>query len=331
MKRSFLSDPLPGELVAALLLCTLASFSASAQDYPSKPIRLVVGYAPGGAWDILARQLAPRLSEALNTQVIVDNRVGANAIIGLDYAAKAAPDGYTLVLGGLTPLVLNSLTYPKLPYNATTSFIGVSTIATTSILFTVNPSVPAKSMRELVALAKARPGQLNFATVGSGGSTRVVLELFMRTSGTNVKYVPYKAFAQGLTELLGGMVDGMAIDFPVLYPSVKQGKLRALAITSEKRNPLLPDVPTAAEQGMPALTAGNWYALLAPAKTPKPVVDKLYATLHKVVSSQDMKDTLMAGGVEPMLSPSLEAYSAYLVAELTRWGKVVKEAGIVAD
>ena len=332
MSPSFFSTPLLSALsAAAMLLWSFAPTAVRAQEYPAKPIRLVVGYAPGGAWDILARQLAPRLSETLKTPVIVDNRVGANGIIGSDYVAKALPDGYTLLLAGLTPLVLNSLTYPKLPYNPSTSFVGISTVASTPILFVVNTSVPAKSLTELVAVAKARPGQLNFATVGTGGSTRVVLELFKRTSGADVKYVPYKAVSQGLTELLGGLVDAMAIDIPVLYPYVKQGRLRPLAITSEKRSPLLPDVPTVAEQGLPALTAGNWYALLAPAKTPKPIVDKLYAALSKIVTAPELRDHLLAGGVEPMLSSSPEAYGTFLASELARWEKVVKEAGIESE
>ncbi|NML47564.1 tripartite tricarboxylate transporter substrate binding protein [Ramlibacter sp. G-1-2-2] len=317
------------KLRAALLLATVLG-AAHAQDYPSKPIHLVVGYAPGGAWDILARQLQPRLTEALGQPVIVENKAGANGIIGSDYVAKAAPDGYTLLLAGLTPLVLNSLTYPKLPYNATSSFVGISTIATTPILFVVKPDVPAKTLPELVAASRAKPDSLTFATVGTGGSTRVVFELFKRSSGAEVRYIPYKAVAQGMTELLAGMVDAMAIDLPVLYPRVKDGKLRAIAITSEKRNPLLPDVPTAAEQGLPALTAGNWYALLAPAKTPRPVVDKLHAALTRVLTQTDLKDQLLAGGVEPMAGTP-ESYNAFLAAELARWGKVVKEAHIESE
>ena len=321
---------------AILGACLGASLGAiapivSAQSYPNKLIRLVVGYPPGGANDILTRHVAPRLGDALSTPVVVENRAGANGIIGAEAVAKAAPDGYTLMMGGLTPLVLNQLTYPKLPYNAVSDFVGITTVASSPVIFSVHPSMAANSLGELVALAKAKRGNLNFATVGTGGSTRVVLELFNLTAGVEVKYVPYKGAAQGLTDLIAGSLDGMAIDFPVLYPFVKDRKLRALAISSENRHPLLPELRTAAEQGFPGLTCGNWYAMMAPAKTPRPIVDRLHAAATKFVAAPEMKQQLLAIGVEPMVQSSPEAFNGFMQSELARWGKVIKTAGIEAE
>ena len=316
--------------VATLALGGLSPF-ASAQEYPSKPIRLVVGYPPGGANDIQARQIAPRLAEVLGTPVVVDNKPGANAALGAEFVAKAAPDGYTLLAGGLTPLVLNLLTYKKLPYDPVKDFIGVSTVASTPILFAVRPGVAANSLAELVRLAKAKPGGLNFATTGTGGSTRVVLELLNQSAGVDIRYVPYKGAAPGITDLLGGMVDGMAVDFPVLYPFVKEGKLRGLAISSEARNPLLPELRTAAEQGMPELTCGNWSSLMVPAKTPRAIVERLHAAMNKVVRMPELRQQMLGIGFVPEASASPEAFSAFMQSEIARWGKVIKAAGVEAE
>ena len=308
-----------------------ASPFARAQAYPSRPIKLVVGYPPGGANDLLARQIAPRLAEAIGGSVVVENRAGANGVIGAEAVAKAAPDGYTLLAAGLTPLVLNRLTYPKLPYNPVADFVGISTIASSPIIFAVRPNLGVNSLADLVRLAKAKPGALNFATTGSGGSTRVILELFKQAAGVDVSYVPYKGAAPGITDLLAGTMDGMAVDFPVLYPFVKDGRLRGIAITSETRNPLLPQLPTAAEQGMPDLTCGNWYALLAPAKTPRAVLDTLHAGLGKVLQVPEVRQQLVASGVGPMPSASPDVFRGFLDAELARWAKVVKTAKIEAE
>ena len=304
---------------------------AASQEYPNKPIRLVVGYPPGGANDILARQIATPLSEVLGVPVLIDNRAGANGVIGAEAVAKSAPDGYTLLASGLTALVLNRLTYAKLPYNPLTDFVGISTIASSPMIIAVRPSLNVNTLTDLIRLAKARPGVLNFATVGTGGSTRIVLELLKMSAGVDIKYVPYKGAAPAITDIIGGTVDGMSVDFPALYPFVKDGRLRGLAITSEGRNPLLPELRTVGEQGLNDMTCGNWYALLAPARTPRPVVEKLHAALSRIVTIPGVRDAMIGSGVEPKITALPDGLTNFMQSELNRWGKVIKAAGIVAD
>jgi len=322
-----------GGFAAALYtaLPSVAQAQASTETWPSRPIRLVVGYPPGGANDQIARQLAPRLGEALGQSIVVENRAGADGIIGTRAVAQADPDGYTLALAGLSPLVLSAYTFPNVPYDSKKDLVGASTIASSPIMFAVNPSLPVQSFTDLVAYAKAHPGQLNFATAGAGGSTRVMLELFKQTTGADVRYISYKGASQALTDLIAGRVDAMAIDFSALYPMVQQGRLRALAITSDHRNKHLPDVPTVAELGYRELQAGNWYAVVAPAKTPDAIIDKLNAALRKVAASDDMRRALGPMGMDSMTQPSSAAFKQFLRSEFDRWGAVVQAAGIKAE
>ena len=317
------------------LALTLAASTALAQTpeatYPAKPVRLVIGFPPGGANDILARMIAPKLTEILGATFIVENRPGANAMIGTDFVAKAAPDGYTIGLAGLSPLVMTAFTYARVPYNSVSDFAGISTVAMNPVLIVVHPSLPARSLKELIALAKAQPGKLDFATAGAGGATRMLVELMKLSAGINVQAVAYKGGGPALTDLLGGHVQGMVMDLPVLYPSVKAGKLRAVAITPERRSPLLPDVATVAEQGLPAMQSSNWYAIIAPAKTPRAIVERLHGAVTRAVQAPDLKEKFLVGGVEPMLSASPEAYTAFLKQEFARWSKVAKAANIKAE
>jgi tripartite-type tricarboxylate transporter receptor subunit TctC len=310
-----------------LLLCPLAQ----AQTYPAKPIRLVVGFPPGGSNDIVARLIAPKLAQLLGAQMIVENRPGANATIGTDFVAKAAPDGYTLTLGSASPLAISPFTYPNIPYDTLRDFAAITTVASTPELLGIHPSLPPRNLKELVAFAKSQPGKLDFASSGNGGLPHLAIELFKKIGGVNVLHVPHKGAAPALTDLLGGHVHGMIIDLPVLLPHVKNGKVRAIAITAEKRTALLPDLPTSVEQGLPGLIAVNWFAIMAPAKTPRPIVEKLHGAIVQAATAPDMKNAFSAQGVEAYVQPSPEAFAAFLRKDLERWAKVAKESGARAD
>jgi tripartite-type tricarboxylate transporter receptor subunit TctC len=275
--------------------------------------------------------VAPKLAELLGGQVVVENRPGANAIIGTDYVAKAAPDGYTLTLTGVSPIVISPHTYPRLPYDPMVDFVAITTVAMTPELIAVHPSLPVRSLTDLIRLARTKPGQLNFASSGNGGLPHLAIELLKSAAKIDLQHVAYKGAAPALTDLLGGHVHGFVIDFPVLYPHVKSGKARGLAVTNERRAALLPELPTSVEQGLPALIAVNWFAILAPAKTPRPIIDRLYAALSKASASPDLQQRLLSQGVETMAMPSPESLKAFMQTELARWGKVVQESGARAD
>jgi tripartite-type tricarboxylate transporter receptor subunit TctC len=316
---------------AALALITATVAYAQAPAYPSKPIRLIVGFPPGGSNDIVARIIAPKLTQILGAQVVVENRPGANATIGTDYVAKSAPDGYTVVLGSSSPLVISPFTFASLPYDTLRDFAGITTVGSTPEMLAIHPSLPARNLKELVALARSQPGKLNFASSGNGGLPHLATELFKKLGKVNVVHVPYKGAGPAAIDLVGGHVHAMIIDMPALYPFVKSGKLRGIIVTADKRAPLLPDLPTSAEQGMPGLIAVNWFAIMAPAKTPKIVIDKLYGALVQAANAADTKEQFRAQGVEASVHPSPEAFTAFVRDELGRWEKVAKESGARAD
>jgi tripartite-type tricarboxylate transporter receptor subunit TctC len=316
---------LAGSVLSAL------SAVAPAQDYPSKPIRLIIGFPPGGSNDIVARQLAPRLSDALATQVVVENRPGANATIATELVARSAPDGYTLTLASASPLAISPHTYSKIGYDTLRDFAGITTVAMTPELVAVHPALPVRSLKELVALARARPGKLNFASAGNGGLPHLAIELFKTLARVNVQHVPYKGAAPAAVDLVGGHIEGMIMDFPAIYTYVQQGKMRGLAMAAEKRMPLMPEIPTTAEQGISGLIAVNWFSIVAPARTPRPVQEKLHAALVRVATTAEMKKNFTALGIESMTSGSPEEFMKFLQAELVRWGKVAKESGARAD
>ena len=313
---------------AALGLLVMAAATCHAQDFPSKPLRIVVGYPPGGVNDIIGRVVAQKLSEAWGQQAIVDNRPGASGVIGIEMVARAAPDGHTLGVASLSPLVFSRFAYAKLPYDSITDLAPLTTLAMTPMLIAVHPSVPARSVKELIALTKAQPGKLDFAISGTGGMTHLVIELLRSTAGVQLQTVPYKGATPALNDTLAGHVQGMVEAFPALSPLVKQGRLRAIAVTSEKRNPLLPQVPSSAEQGLPYLVVANWFGFVAPARTPRPIVEKLHATLAKMPSQPDVKERFDALGLEPMTMASPDAFGGFLKSEIARWGKVAQSAGI---
>jgi tripartite-type tricarboxylate transporter receptor subunit TctC len=319
---------------ASALLGTAALAAAPAalsQDYPTRPIRLIIGFPPGGSNDVVARLVAPRLGELLGAQVVVENRPGANATIATENVAKAAPDGYTIMLGSSSPLAISPFTYSKLGYDTLRDFVGIGQIALTPELGAVHPSVPARSLKELVALARSQPGKLNFASSGNGGLPHLALELLKSLARIDVQHVPYKGAGPAAVDLVGGHVEGMIIDFPALYPHVKAGKLRALFLAAEKRIGLLPDVPTSAEAGYPDLIAVNWFAIVAPIKTPRTIVDRLHGAFSKTMATPEVKERLLAQGVETSMSASPEAFAKFLRGELAKWSKVARESGARAD
>jgi tripartite-type tricarboxylate transporter receptor subunit TctC len=313
------------------LVVSAAASTAFAQDYPQKPIRLIVGFPPGGSNDIIARYLAPKLGEALGAQVVVENRPGANATIATELVARAAPDGYTLTLASASPLAISPHTYSKIGYDTARDFAGITTVAMTPELVAVHPALPARSLQDLIALAKRQPGKLNFASAGNGGLPHLAIELFKSLAKVNVQHVPYKGASPAAVDVIGGHIEGMIMDFPAIYTHVKQGKMRALALAAEKRTPLMPEIPTAAEQGLQGLLAVNWFAIMAPAKTPRPVQEKLHASLVRVATAADMKERFNAIGIEAMTNATPEAFASFLQSELVRWGKVAKASGARAD
>ena len=309
----------------------LVALSSGAATYPDKPMRLIVGYPPGGANDLVGRHVARKLSEFLNSPVVVDNRPGANGIIGCELVAKSAPDGYTLLFAGMTPLVLNPLTFAKLPYKTLADFTGITAVASGPVVIAVHPGVQANTVQELIAFAKSAPGKINFATVGTGGFTRVNFELLKSTAKVDIRYVPYKGGAQAITEVLGGHIEAIALDLAPLMSFVKSGKLRGLGITSEKRNPELPALPTMIEQGMPEMTGGNWYAVLGPRNLPASVVATLYSALTKGMNAPESREKLAAMGVEPMISANSQALARFITSEFSRWEPIVKAANIQSE
>ncbi len=314
------------------LLCSVVFVIPSlafSQEFPSKPIRIIVGFAPGGSNNIVARIVAPRLSELLKTNVMVENRPGANAMIGTDAVAKAAPDGYTLGLVGVSNLILNPLLNPKNPYNAINDFTGLTAVGVTHQVLSVHPSVPAKNLKELIALAKARPGQLNVGSPGAGGLKHLTLELLNTLAKTRIEHIAYKGGGPALIDAVGGQIHGVLVDIAAPYPYIKQGRLRGIAVTGEGRAKQLPDVPTVVEQGINMVSL-NWFALVAPAKTPQLVIERLHTGLVRASQSPDVKERFDAIAVESYTHASPDAFQKFVRDEYSRWGKVVKDSNVAA-
>ena len=309
---------------AALLL--FAAAAAHSQPYPNKPARLLVGFAPGGGVDVTARIVAAKLTELWGQQLVVDNRAGAGGTIATDIAAKAAPDGYSLLLCGIWSHGVAPSLYKQLPYDHYRDFAPVSMIGTTPNVLVVNPNVPVKSVSEFIAYTKANNGKIAIAHPGAGSSPHMTLELFRLTTGVNVVPVPYKGGAPALVDLLGGHIPAMFDNMSTQLSVIKSGRTRALAVTSPKRTSHLPDVPTMIESGV-QLDVTVWYGLCAPAAVPKTVVAKLNADLHKALNAPDVQRRLMEQGVDPAPSTP-EEFAAFIRVETDKWAKVVKEAGV---
>jgi tripartite-type tricarboxylate transporter receptor subunit TctC len=303
---------------------------APAQTYPSKPLRIVVAFPAGGPIDIVARMISPKLGEVMGQQILVDNRAGANGIIGTDHVAKSAPDGYTMILASTSAVSISPAVYPKMPYEPMRDLAAVTQVSITPELLVVHPSVPAKSVKELVAIAKARPGQLNMASTGSGGLPHLALELLKTATRTDMLHVPYNGAAPSVSALVGGQVHGMFADLPVLLPHVQAGKLRALAVASPKRAGLLPDLATMSEQGLPSVEAINWYGILVAAKTPREIVARLHEGFVKTLNDPGVREKMQARGAEPVGSTP-EQFTTYLRNDITRWTKLAQSTNIRVD
>jgi tripartite-type tricarboxylate transporter receptor subunit TctC len=303
--------------------------SALAQNYPSKPIHLVVPFAPGGFTDVVARILGQRLSVSMGQQFVIENRSGAGSTIGTDFVAKAPPDGYTLVMISTTH-VISPWIYKKLPYDPIKSFTVVSKLADSAYVLLVNPKVPAHNVKEFIALAKAAPDTIHFASSGNGSSQHLMGGLFVSLTGAPLKHVPYRGSSGAAQDLVAGVVESSFAGVPNALAQVPSGRLRALAVTTAKRVPQLPDVPTMQEAGVPGYAASVWLALLAPAGTPPEIVDRLSAELRKLVDTDEVKQRIHAEGGDPMTSTPAE-YAADIDKEETKWGGLVRKLGLKVE
>ena len=310
-------------MVALLILAAPAMILA--QNYPDKPIRIIVGYTPGGGNDIAARLIAPKLSEALGQPVLVENKPGAGTNIAQELVARSAPDGYTLMLGS-PAITINPSLYNNLPFNALRDMTGVSMFAQSANLLAVNPSLPAKNVKELIALAQSKPGKLTFSSSGVGSSQHLTGELFNLRAKVKMLHVPYKGTSPSMTAVLSGEVDMTFTNIPAALPHIKSGRLRIIANTSDKRAELLPDVPTLKESGVDVSTI-VWFSIMAPAATPRPIIDKLAGVLMKMPHAPEMKKRLADLGAEPVGSTPDE-FNKFLHEETAQWAEVIKAAGI---
>ena len=308
--------------------CAVGVFAApaGAADFPTKPIRFVVPFAPGGSTDTLARTMGQKVSASLGQQVVVDNRTGANGNIGMEIVAKAPPDGHTIVLGYIANVGIGPSLFDKLPYDPVKDYEPVTLIATSPNVLVAHPSVPAQNLKEVIALAKAKPGTLSFASTGVASVGHLTGELLNQLAGVKINHVPYKGSGQAVTDILGGHIQLMYAGFSSTLTHIKSGKLRALAQTGAKRSAALADVPTIAEQGFPGFEATAWYGVMAPAKTPKPIVGRLNAEFVKALKAPDVREKLSALGFEIEASTP-EHFGAYIKSEIKKWAKVVKASG----
>ena len=313
--------------IAISAVCALAlALPAAAQTYPAKPIRIIVPYAAGGNTDLTARAIAEKLTDAYKRQVIVDNRPGGATNIGSDAVAKAAPDGYTLLMGGAANAINMSL-FKKLPYDTLRDFEPIALCVKGANVLAIHPSLPAKNTKEFIALAKAQPGKLNFASSGLGSSNQMAGELLKMMTGINIVHVPYKGNAPAITDLLGGHVEMIFSGVPAVQPHMQSGRIRGIAIGSLKRFPAVPDLPTFDESGVKGYEATTWFGLLAPAKTPKEILTRLNADVDRAIKSPDVRDRFVSDGLEPM-GGSAESFGKFIRAEIDKYAKVIKAAGI---
>jgi tripartite-type tricarboxylate transporter receptor subunit TctC len=311
------------------LVALCAAGAACAQDYPHKPIRLIAPFSPGGATDVLARIIGQKLNERLGQPVIIENRVGAGGNIGAEQVARSAPDGYTLLMGGVPHAIAVSL-YAKLSYDMVRDLSAIAEVASFPSMLVLHPSLPVKSVKELIALAQAKPGQLNFGSAGNGSPNHLALELFKAMAGVKMVHIPYKGAGQVVGDLLAGHLQLASMGFPVATPHVQSGKLRAVAVTGAARSPLLPAIPTVSEAGLAGFNVTSWYGVFGPAALSRDIVVKLNAEIGGAMTAPDLKERLAALGAEPSVKTS-DQFGSYVREEIAKWARVVKESGAKLD
>ncbi len=309
----------------------VCSVGAIARDgtFPSRPIRLISPFTPGGGNDLVSRAVAVAMTRNIGQSVVVDNRPGANTIVGMEIVARAAPDGYTLIMTSSTQAI-NATLYPKLPYDSIKSFAPVTVVGSSPLIVAVPPSSPIKSITDLIAAARAKPGELTYPSAGTGNATHLGGELFASMAGVTLTHVPYKGSGPGLTDLSAGRLSVAFSTALSVVPFVNGGRLRAIAVTSAKRSSFMPDLPTVAESGLPGYEAGSWYGVVAPANTPRPVISRLHAEIVKVLVLPDVRDRLVSQGIDPV-GNTPDEFAAYLKSEIGKWAKIIKSTGVTAE
>jgi tripartite-type tricarboxylate transporter receptor subunit TctC len=312
------------------ILGLLFAGSAGAQPYPNKPIRIVAPFPPGGVADVLARALQPGLQEALGQQVVIDNKPGAGGNIGADLVAKADPDGYTLLLASAGILTINEFLYSKMPFDPAKAFAPITVVGDMPNIVVVNPKTGLRTLKELIDKAKAEPGKLNFGSAGNGTTTHLAVVLLEQAAKIKLAHVPYKGAAPAVQDLVAGQIDGLVDNPPLVLGHIKSGALTALAWAAPQRMAILPDVPTAAEAGLPGFEASSWFALVAPAGTPKEIVDRLNAETAKILKDPKMVETFAGRGVR-LVGNSSASFMAFIPSERARWGEIVKTSGVKLD
>lgn len=312
-----------------ILALALTVSTAAHADYPSKPIRIIVPFAPGGAVDVIARVTAQKMTESMGQNVYVENRVGAGSVVGTEIAVRAAPDGYTLLMGAASSLVINPL-LQKLSYDPLKDFVPITLVGSVPHLLVTNSTIPVNNLKEFIAYANARPGQLNYGSPGAGTPHHIAIEMFKQMAGVNLLHVPYKGTGPAMLDLLGGQVALMSAEILAALPHGKSGKLRILGIATEARNPLAPDVPTVSEAGLPGFYVTTWYGVVAPAAVPKDIITQLSNTISKALTTPEMREKLATLGATPMGGTPAD-FDAHMRRDSIKWTKAVKEAGIRLD
>jgi len=331
VKRALARVVGPLALLAASLMIAAAPVAGVAQTYPVKPITIVLPFAAGGGGDMLARIVGAKLEQKLGKPIIVDTKPGGGGVIGTNIVAKSAPDGYTMLMGTSTPLAINVTLHKSLPYNPASDFIPIADVASVPFVLVVNPDLPIKSIPELIKYAKDNPGKLSFGSSGPGAPHHLFMEMFKSMTGTDMIHVPYKGTLPALQDVVAGHIQLMFCDVGPCGGQIMAGKVRPLGIATRTRFPTMPDIAPIGELGVPSFQAAAWQMLVVPAGTPRPVVDKLHASIKEVLDMPEVKDQIVANGFIPNDNPSVEGLQAYVVSEIGRWGEIVKKTGLAGS